>query len=362
MVWSTPIKILHNSTYTPGNSRQLWWIIIRTSDAPLLHQKSFSPASVSLCRWPPKGFNGKRATRSTRCLRTPSVQPRDTKGIWNLPPREGHAETKDLQREVFFPKRKRQHGHWSHKFHKAAMSPNLCCLDFTKICFEDQKSGQRDWFWMILEPLQRYRPRKQDFVVVIGHLQHVQTVQPIHPGMWNHKSKCRMPCSRKACNDFCWILLSTRAFFWSYDISMTPAVLRWDAAKSLKVTVLLCDNRLGIQVLQVGKSSEEVFHFVSHPLLLLWCLSVWCESFCNVMSLKNDTRVASHTKRNLSCSCLLHEKSAFLILSSISASLRHAQVQVPSPRDPPPDRAPDATAPPNPRSSALASRRRRRGP
>ena len=44
---------------------------------------------------------------------------------------------------------------------------------------------------LILEPLQRYRPKKQDFAVVVGHLQHVQTVQPIHPGTWNHMSKLR---------------------------------------------------------------------------------------------------------------------------------------------------------------------------
>ena len=37
-------------------------------------------------------------------------------------------------------------------------------------------------------------------------------------------------------------------------------------------TVLSCDDGLGIQMLQIRKSREEVFHFVSHPLLLLWCL------------------------------------------------------------------------------------------
>ena len=36
---------------------------------------------------------------------------------------------------------------------------------------------------------------------------------------------------------------------------------------------VLCDNGLGIQMLQVWKSSEEVFHFVSHSLLLFRCLS-----------------------------------------------------------------------------------------
>ena len=119
------------------------------------------------------------------------------------------------------------------------------------------------------------------------------------------------------------------------------------------MTVLLCDNRLGIQVLQVGKSSEEVFHFVSHPLLLLWCLSVECIVLkCHIMR-KTGTLQSRDIRKEL-LSSLLPPK----ILQV------RAQVQVPSPRDLPPDMRPDGTAPapPNPRSSALASRRRRRGP